>query len=129
MNLEEGKKKAFRKAKEVAKDPSRLAGLMNDAQAKSRKVDQHLASLRKEFQLMIRLVKAWASGRYKDVGWSTIIIVVGAVLYFLDPIDLIPDFLPVIGYTDDLSVIAFALTRVRRELEKFEDWESEVTIE
>jgi uncharacterized membrane protein YkvA (DUF1232 family) len=37
-------------------------------------------------------------------------IIVGALGYFLSPIDAIPDLTPFLGYTDDLSIMAFALT-------------------
>lgn len=38
--------------------------------------------------------------------------IVGALGYFISPIDAIPDFLPVVGYTDDLTVLAGALAVV-----------------
>jgi uncharacterized membrane protein YkvA (DUF1232 family) len=31
--------------------------------------------------------------------------VVGAIAYFISPVDVIPDLLPVLGYTDDASVV------------------------
>jgi uncharacterized membrane protein YkvA (DUF1232 family) len=39
------------------------------------------------------------------------------------PFDAIPDFIPVIGLTDDVTVIAMALTAARTEVEKFREWE------
>lgn len=35
-------------------------------------------------------------------------IVIGALLYFINPIDLIPDFIPFVGYLDDMAVMALA---------------------
>src|SRR5476651_1489017 len=37
---------------------------------------------------------------------------VGAIAYFVLPIDAIPDFLPVIGFTDDAAVLAAAIKLV-----------------
>ena len=40
----------------------------------------------------------------------------GALAYFVMPIDLIPDFLPLVGFTDDAAVIAAALAAVSRSI-------------
>lgn len=40
-------------------------------------------------------------------------IIIGALGYFILPIDLIPDLLP-LGYTDDLSLIIFVVTKLRK---------------
>lgn len=103
----------------------KLAGL---AQQKIRANDRVFKALRKDLDLMLRLSKAWATGKYKDVSISSLLIVVGAILYLLDPLDVIPDFVPLLGLTDDASVFALAIGRIKSELNKFEDWENEITI-
>jgi uncharacterized membrane protein YkvA (DUF1232 family) len=40
--------------------------------------------------------------------WKRIIIVLLAFIYIVSPLDLIPDFIPVIGWLDDLGVLAWA---------------------
>tara|TARA_B100001013_G_C24302433_1_gene321343 strand:- start:368 stop:538 length:171 start_codon:yes stop_codon:yes gene_type:complete len=48
----------------------------------------------------------------------------GAVIYFLNPIDLSPDMIPGIGYVDDVSIIAFVLNSIRADLQQFLEWEA-----
>lgn len=120
--------KATKQAEDIAKDPAAIEALANKAHEKARKTEKGLKGLRRELDTLVRLARAWASGKYKDMGWTSIVLVLGAVIYFVNPLDAIPDFLPLIGLTDDLSVIAFAVSRVRKELDKFHDWESEVTL-
>jgi uncharacterized membrane protein YkvA (DUF1232 family) len=36
----------------------------------------------------------------------------GALAYFISPIDMLPDLTPILGYTDDLSILAAALVTV-----------------
>ncbi|MFT3904704.1 MAG: YkvA family protein [Steroidobacteraceae bacterium] len=43
-------------------------------------------------------------------------ILVGALAYFVLPVDAIPDFIPVIGFSDDLTVLATAITAVRTHI-------------
>lgn len=38
---------------------------------------------------------------------------VGALAYFIMPVDLIPDFIAIAGFTDDAAVLAMALASVR----------------
>ena len=51
--------------------------------------------------------------------------VVGALTYFADPEDLIPDNIPVLGFLDDAAVLAWVLGQVRAELYAFRDWEQQ----
>jgi uncharacterized membrane protein YkvA (DUF1232 family) len=45
---------------------------------------------------------------------STRVLLVPAIAYLAFPLDLIPDFIPVIGYVDDAIVLAWALRRIVR---------------
>ena len=40
------------------------------------------------------------------------LIAIGALGYFISPLDIIPDAIPIIGYTDDLSILAWACKRI-----------------
>lgn len=71
---------------------------------------------------MFGLVRDYFSGDYNTVPWKTIAAVVGALLYVLMPLDLIPDFIPIAGYLDDAGVIAACLTMVNDDLVEYEKW-------
>jgi uncharacterized membrane protein YkvA (DUF1232 family) len=71
------------------------------------------------------MMKAWATRRYPKVPAKTILYVIGAVLYFVSPIDAIPDFLPVIGFLDDAFIITLVMRAIRADVQAFRDWESE----
>ena len=43
-------------------------------------------------------------------------IIFGALGYLISPLDIIPDYIPVIGFTDDISVLMFALNRVKASI-------------
>jgi uncharacterized membrane protein YkvA (DUF1232 family) len=54
--------------------------------------------------------------RDPEVSWHRKAIVVAALIYFISPIDAIPDIAPLIGYLDDLGVIMALLKFLGSEL-------------
>ena len=72
----------------------------------------------------IRLVRAYINGSYRQIPTKALILGLATLLYLIMPIDLIPDFLPLIGYSDDLSVIAWFVTTLQSEITRFKSWET-----
>ena len=58
------------------------------------------------------------NGTYRAIPWWSVAAIVAALFYVLDPIDLIPDFIPDIGYIDDAAVVAICLRMVDADLQK-----------
>lgn len=112
-----------RKAEELLRHPARLQQLFTDTQDKIRRVETGpLIETLAELKTMGRLCKAYADGSYRKIGWNTMALVAGAVLYFLNPLDLLPDFLP-LGFLDDAGIVILALKSVKDDLEAFRQWE------
>jgi uncharacterized membrane protein YkvA (DUF1232 family) len=44
------------------------------------------------------------------------------LLYFILPADLIPDFIPVIGYLDDLAVLTTIMNSLQKEISDYRIW-------
>ncbi|MBJ6107825.1 DUF1232 domain-containing protein [Hymenobacter sp. BT523] len=74
-------------------------------------------------QTMFRLIKASISGEYTGVPGTTVAAAVAVLIYFLSPIDLIPDFIPVLGLLDDVALVAWFSTTLKHEMDKFHEWE------
>lgn len=71
-----------------------------------------------------RLAKAYALGHYRDVPWKTMAILLAAIIYFVNPLDLLPDMIPIAGLTDDFAVLVWVYNALGTEIEKFQAWES-----
>ncbi len=82
----------------------------------------HLKEYFEDFKDLFSLLKDYYQGNYKEVPWLVIASIGGALLYVLSPIDLIPDFIPVIGYLDDAAVFVACLRFVKQDLEKYKQW-------
>ena len=72
-----------------------------------------------EFELLWQMLKDYHSGAYRDVPWRFIAAVGFAVFYLLNPFDVVPDVLPVIGYVDDAAVFSLVLSSFKSEIEKY----------
>ncbi|RFP66590.1 DUF1232 domain-containing protein [Hymenobacter lapidiphilus] len=73
---------------------------------------------------LVRLVRRYVSGDYRQVETSTIVSGLGVLLYVLSPIDLVPDFIPVVGFLDDLALISWFVSKFQGELKSFREWEN-----
>jgi uncharacterized membrane protein YkvA (DUF1232 family) len=116
---------AVKSARSYITDRARLRTLAHEATEKA-------ASLPKEafketwayFQAMLRLLRAYARGDYRRVPTTTLLIIVAALIYIVNPFDFIPDWIPALGFLDDAFVVAFAVAKTKQTLDEFIAWES-----
>ncbi len=118
-----GWKRAVRAAETIVADAKKLTQVLEEGVKKMNAHSSALTAVFADLQLIVRLVRAWMKGDYRDVSNKTLVILVGALLYFLMPIDAIPDFIPGVGFLDDAGVIAMALAAAQTEIDKFRSWE------
>ena len=91
------------------------------------KESSHLERFTTDVTLFISLVKDYSQGNYRKVPYKSIAAVVAGLVYILNPIDIIPDFIPVIGYIDDAIIIAFCLKMVEKDLQTYQVWKESQT--
>ncbi len=77
-----------------------------------------------DVKLLLAVIRDYWKGRYREIPFWTIAAIVVALLYVLNPFDIIPDVIPVFGYLDDVAVIGACLTMVRQDLIKYEIWKA-----
>ena len=119
-------KKFLQTAEGYIRQPTRLKKLLTDAYTKASQKND-VGTLAHEawetLQTMFRLIKASVSGEYTGVPGTTVAAAVAVLIYFLSPIDLIPDFIPVLGLLDDVALVAWFSTTLKGEMDKFHEWE------
>ena len=76
----------------------------------------------KDLLLLFSLAKDYYQGNYRDVPYKTISAAVVGLLYVINPIDIIPDFIPFIGQVDDALVLGFCLKLIEKDLLKYKNW-------
>jgi len=75
-------------------------------------------------QTMLRVVRAYERGEYKQIANDDLTWIVAALSYLIDPFDLIPDKTPFLGFVDDAIVVEFVADKTRQALDEFMIWET-----
>ncbi len=75
-----------------------------------------------KLRLLWMVVTDYLGGRYRKVPWRSVVVCAAAMAYVVSPVDLIPDWLVPLGWTDDLLVLALAWGVVKKELREYCAW-------
>jgi len=116
---------AVKSARLYVENPQRLQTLFDEAAKQAATMPREpFAETWPYFQAMLRLIRAYSRGEYRDIADSTLVVIIAAIVYVVNPLDVIPDALPALGYLDDATVIALAVRRARQTLDDFMSWET-----
>lgn len=115
-----------RKAETYLNDTVKATELLRKASAKAAKRKGALEGVWHDLLDLFRLLRAWIKGEYRGVSWQTMLLVTTSILYFVIPLDVVPDFIAMFGFLDDVAIISFVLRQVRNELDEFLDWEKQL---
>lgn len=77
---------------------------------------------KEKLKLLIEILKEYHKGNYKKIPWRSIAAISFTLLYIINPIDMIPDVLPLLGYVDDLSVFMGLLKLIEKDVNDYKSW-------
>lgn len=107
--------------------PFKVVTILNEVADKLSDKESKTHKFRQLFEValtLVRMVRAYVSGEYREISTGTIVSGLAVLLYVLSPIDLIPDFIPVLGFLDDLSLISWFVGKFHGEIFRFRAWEN-----
>lgn len=70
----------------------------------------------------ISLVRSYVKKEYTDVPVGSVVAILGSLVYFFSPVDLIPDVIPIAGYIDDAFVIDACFKLVKSDVDEYSRW-------
>ena len=123
--------RALKVAVQLLRQPKRFQKLLDDVghaiSPEGRKEGKaKLNRLVSQLQLILAMVQDAFQGRYSGLSTQSMIRLVAGLLYFVWVVDLIPDFIAVLGFLDDAAVIAWVYDGLREEIEAYRQWKRKV---
>ena len=110
-----------KEAESIIKNKNSFDKFLADIEAKLKTIPA-VGNILADVPLLLSLVKCYVAGDYKEIPTGSIVAAVAALLYLIKPVDLIPDFIPVIGFTDDAAMVAFCVSSIHADLARFKSW-------
>lgn len=119
-------KMALEKAVDYAKSNRKMGDLLSKVRSKTENLNdtENNASLLENISTLRRMLRAYRQGDYKEIPWQSLVLILASLLYFVSPIDFIPDLLPLVGFTDDIAVIFWVYNSIKSDIENFRRWEA-----
>lgn len=109
------------KAEDLLKDRDKMEHFLERLEKKLSKIPLAGKYL-SDVPVFISLIKDYINKEYIEVPIGSIIAIISALIYMVNPMDLIPDVIPGIGYMDDAAVIATAYILVNDDIEEYREW-------
>lgn len=119
--------KRFKKAEALLKDDVRMESFLEKIEKKIKWIP-FLAQEFKNIPTMVSMVRSYLRGNYTKIPKRTILAIVSALIYFLSPIDVVPDWIPLLGQLDDAIVIASCWNLVNKDVEDYRQWKKASTL-
>ncbi|MCB0495755.1 MAG: DUF1232 domain-containing protein [Cyclobacteriaceae bacterium] len=117
---------AKKRAGKILSNKEKLEEVLNATKNRLGEVhleNSKLSKLGQNLRLFLRMVRYYTSGAYREIPWKSMVAIVAGLIYFLMPIDLVPDFIPFTGFIDDFTVIMLISNAFQQDMELFEEWE------
>lgn len=110
------------KAEKILNDPKQAKVILEKTKRKMEHPSKSFEDFRTELKTLYDFGSDYFNKSYRDVSLKTMAIVVFALVYFVVPTDIIPDFLLGAGYIDDSMVILWSFRSLKKEIKKYKDW-------
>ena len=116
-------KSNYEQVQKMIEDEDKLEHLLERLEEKLKSIPK-VGSKLSEIPAWISLVRSYINGEYKEIPLGSLVAIVAAMIYVVNPFDLIPDTIPVVGYLDDVAVITACLKLVETDVNEYTEWKS-----
>lgn len=89
----------------------------------------HLIRGKKEFSdlqddivNLFKLAKDSIQGEYKGLSKKNLVLIIAGIIYLVNPVDLVPDFIIGLGFADDLAILTYIISKLEQEIHAYKEW-------
>ncbi len=116
--------KKYDESVEILNDQDKMDDFLNKMEEKVKDIPL-VGNKLSNVPVFIQLIKDFTTKKYSIIPVGIVIAIISSLLYVLLPIDLISDYLPIIGYIDDAAVVGACLKLVDSDVKKYIEWKEE----
>ncbi len=116
-------KKAVSTADLMVKEQERVKEILTEALEKAKQKKKQIREMFSDIEDLSALIKSYLRGEYTKIPWRFIILALAAIIYFVNPMDLIPDIIPAMGFMDDATVVALVMNAMKDEISNFRKYQ------
>ncbi|MDQ1141497.1 YkvA family protein [Pedobacter agri] len=106
----------------ILDDKSKASSTIKDALGKAITNKGELEGVWAKMLLLFGVAKDYVNGEYTEIPKRSIVAILGGLIYFLSPLDIVPDFVPLLGFIDDIFVLNLVYKQVLKDLEEYKVW-------
>lgn len=110
-------------AEDVLQDDKKTNELLQKTIKKITGNKEKITEIKEKLHLLLEVVKAYRDGTYKIIPRKSILMIMATLIYFVNPFDLLPDFVFGLGFVDDATVLGLTFRQISNDLEKFKEWQ------
>lgn len=89
---------------------------------KANNLKGNLGEIGNKFALLVRMMRANLKGEF-EISTADKLKIVGAIMYMITTIDAVPDVIPVLGFGDDIGVVAYVIGKLGKLIKEYEEFE------
>ncbi|MQX54042.1 DUF1232 domain-containing protein [Alcanivorax sp. PA15-N-34] len=119
------RRQSLARAGRILQSVSASRWLATLAGQRSEKLANRLGEGAGQLKLLALMLYDWAAGRYPNLPRTTLLSITGALVYFMMPLDAIPDPILALGLLDDLGVLAKVWQQCQADIVKYQDWKQD----
>ncbi|MBR3867076.1 MAG: DUF1232 domain-containing protein [Butyricicoccus sp.] len=111
----------FEEAQQLLEDSDKMERFLQRLEKKLRVIPVAGSKLA-NVPILASLLRYYVKKEYTDVPIGTVIAIISALIYFVSPIDIVPDSIPILGYSDDAAVVAVCWKLVESDVDEYIKW-------
>lgn len=110
------------KAKAFLDDDEKMEKLFQEFEEKLKLIPK-IGNRASDVAVLLSMIRAFAKKQYTEVPVTSILFGIAALIYVVNPFDLMPDYIPGVGLLDDAAALGLVLQALHMDLNKYKKWQ------